>query len=488
MTNLCVDDRTVAMVLLDRAAIGYPPGDEAFGPDCCFPEFVGHVRLSGTNHVYRAVRSLFREAGLDGSRYGTRHWNPLGDVIRPGDKVALKPNWVSHPTTGTPPECLVTHASLIRPVLDYVLLAKPGRIVIGDAPVQGCNLEWLLRSSGWDLVQQHFTGRSPRLEWRDFRRTVLDGPIHRRSRTTDILPLEQYVTCDVGAQSFLEPVTDGRDRFRVTVYDPDRMSHWHRKGMHRYLVARDILEADVVIGLPKLKTHAKAGITGALKNTVGINGNKEYLPHHRAGGPGRGGDCYPEDSVVKSLAERLLDASNRRSGLAAAAFYWASRVAVRASALGGNTLNLEGSWYGNDTAWRMCLDLNRVLQFGRLDGMLGDVPQRRLLFITDAIVAGEGNGPLHCRPRSLGALTLGRNAAAVDYVHAHLMGFDWERVPLIRESFGPGRPIARCQPRDVEVLVAGQRLQQPWPTWCEGVFEAAPGWRGHCERWAEREA
>ena len=31
--------------------------------------------------------------------------------------------------------------------------------------------------------------------------------------------------------------------------------------------------------LPKLKTHKKAGITCALKNLIGINGNKEYLPH-----------------------------------------------------------------------------------------------------------------------------------------------------------------------------------------------------------------
>jgi len=33
-----------------------------------------------------------------------------------------------------------------------------------------------------------------------------------------------------------------------------------------------------------LKLHRKAGITCALKNLIGINGNKEYLPHHRLGG------------------------------------------------------------------------------------------------------------------------------------------------------------------------------------------------------------
>lgn len=34
-------------------------------------------------------------------------------------------------------------------------------------------------------------------------------------------------------------------------------------------VARDVLEADVVIGLPKMKTHVATAITGAVKNTFG---------------------------------------------------------------------------------------------------------------------------------------------------------------------------------------------------------------------------
>ena len=95
------------------------------------------------------------------------------------------------------------------------------------------------------------------------------------------------------------------------MYNPDLMLNTHQPGRHQYLVARDIIEADTVINLPKLKTHKKACLTGALKNMVGINGHKEYLPHHRKGGSGAGGDCYEGSSFFKGSSENLLDIANR---------------------------------------------------------------------------------------------------------------------------------------------------------------------------------
>src|SRR5687768_17691117 len=88
------------------------------------------------------------------------------------------------------------------------------------------------------------------------------------------------------------------------------MAKTHGKGRHRYLVAKDVLDADVVINLPKLKTHRKAGVTCALKNLIGINGNKEFLPHHRVGGAEAGGDCYPGSSRTKRALEFVLDREN----------------------------------------------------------------------------------------------------------------------------------------------------------------------------------
>ena len=48
------------------------------------------------------------------------------------------------------------------------------------------------------------------------------------------------------------------------MYNPELLGENHSAGRHRYLIAREIIEADLVINLPKLKTHKKSGVTGAL--------------------------------------------------------------------------------------------------------------------------------------------------------------------------------------------------------------------------------
>src|SRR5581483_2235578 len=115
----------------------------------------------------------------------------------------------------------------------------------------------------------------------------------------------------------------------------------------------EIIDADVVINLPKLKTHKKAGITCALKNLVGINGNKEYLPHHRVGGLESGGDCYPGKSVMKTALEFALDQQNMATSHISGKLW--NEVATnldRVLRYSGDTLGVEGSHSGNDTVWR----------------------------------------------------------------------------------------------------------------------------------------
>jgi hypothetical protein len=248
-------------------------------------------------------------------------------------------------------------------------------------------------------------------------------------------------------------VTDGGGQFRVTCYDPRLMARTHAPRRHQYLVAREIVEADVVINLPKLKTHMKAGLTCALKNLIGINGNKEYLPHHRRGGAGAGGDCYPGASPVKRALEYVLDRQNMTKSYASArAWRLAAEQLYRAARLTGDRLGIEGAWSGNDTIWRTCLDLNRVLLYGRADGTLAGEPRRRVLHVVDAVVAGQGNGPLAPRPLALGLLLAGASAAAVDRTAAHLLGYDPELVPIVRESFGRFPwPLAQFAGADVEL-------------------------------------
>src|SRR2546422_10691184 len=105
----------------------------------------------------------------------------------------------------------------------------------------------------------------------------------------------------------------------------------------------------------------------------------------------------------------------------------------------------------------MILDLQRVLHYGRADGMLADHVQRTVLTITDAIIAGQGDGPLAPTPIKLGIMTLGVNTAAVEWVHALLVGLDPQRIPLARGAFVPHRyPLTHFPPDALVMRVDGQ--------------------------------
>jgi uncharacterized protein (DUF362 family) len=111
------------------------------------------------------------------------------------------------------------------------------------------------------------------------------------------------------------------------------------------------------------------------------------------------------------------------------------------------------------------------------------MPQRKMLTLTDAILCGEGEGPLASTPHPLGMLTLAANPVAAEYVHAHLMGFDWRKIPLIREAFGQFKyPLCNFRPEDVEVHFEKWRYCQPWPVWNARPFLPPTGWKDHCEQ------
>lgn len=389
-----------------------------------------------------AVRSLFEQI----------------ERISPGQRVVLKPNWVHHRNaSGAGLDCLITHPSVIDAAIECITETQPKSILIGDAPVQGCDFEALLQQ----------TGRPP-IPIIDFR---LAGP----TRTEN-----DYVRFNLGSDSYLEPISKRNTEFRVTMYPPEALRQTHGPANHQYLIARELLEADLVVNLPKLKTHKKAGITGALKNMVGANGHKSFLPHHRKGSAEEGGDCYAERNPVGALAENLLDAANSsKSGFGKQALARAAGAAIRTGKVLNGHLDVEGSWFGNDTVWRMVLDLQKIVCFGDTSGRIHAQPQRRIVHLTDAIIAGQGEGPLAPTPARLGLLTLGESAAACDWVHAALMGLDPDRIPLTRQALA----MEELNPSEITVHSEGAALSVEQAAERFGMAVTPPsGWRHHCER------
>ena len=394
-----------------------------------------------------ALRALVRDAMVQAGLGERDPKAPLADIVPEGGSVLLKPNWVLHKNnSGDGMDCMVTHPEFILAALGEVLAAGAGRVIIADAPIQSAQFD-VLAPPPWRERVAELGGSTP-IEILDFRDTVVTMQGRDIRPRTHLRDPERFVRFDLGSESLLEPVSWPAGRFRCTNYDPDDLARVQRPGVHQYLLCKEPFEVDVILNLPKLKAHAKAGVTAALKNLVGVNGDKNFLPHHRVGGSAVGGDCYEGLKPFKRAAEAMVDRANRRIGRRGyVSFMQAARFAN-----GVHRGDLEGKWAGNDTTWRMVLDLNRVVQYGRLDGTLADERQRRVYSLTDGIVAGEHNGPLAPEPVPLGAVTFAAGSAYADAVHLALMHFDRRRVALVREAFAAMRyPVADRRPGDVEV-------------------------------------
>ena len=130
---------TVA-VARDADAVSYPPISTApFHPSEKYPEYRGELSAI-RNRVYSLVRDAMRELGLDAKNFGTAEWNPIRELVPAGAKIVVKPNWVLHRNEGGGgTDELISHASVLRAILDYVFIARPARVVVGDAPLQICD-------------------------------------------------------------------------------------------------------------------------------------------------------------------------------------------------------------------------------------------------------------------------------------------------------------------------------------------------------------
>ncbi len=149
----------------------------------------------------------------------------------------------------------------------------------------------------------------------------------------------------------------------------------------RLSLCRQLQECQVLISLPKLKTHVQMAFTGALKNQFGlIPGSAKGQMHFRFQDRNR-------------LADYLLD-------------------------------------------------INRTA--------------RPALAIMDAIVGMEGPGPSGGTPRSIGALLVGADLAAVDVVACALIGLDPELNPLNLAARRAGYGATRLG----EIRLAGASLEE----------------------------
>lgn len=482
--------RTVSVA---RSRCGVPGCAPA---SCCL-----HQTSARISYDYPSVSALvsecFTNLSLDVARVDVPHWNPLGALIHPGETVLVKPNLVKerHPRDPEGWQYVLTHGSVIRAACDYIWKALDGvgRVIIADAPQTDSSFDKVVELLQLEELVESYRAQGFQCDLVDLRReewSLRNGVIDKRRKLAG--DPNGYVALNLGRHSELAG-HGGSGRYYGADYDQNEVNSHHSNGKHEYLISGSAIAADVIFSIPKMKTHKKAGITGGLKNLVGVNGDKNWLPHHTEGTPASGGDERPDGSSAKS--ERALVSALRRTILSLPSIGGAVHRYGRRAALAvyGSSEDVirSGNWYGNDTIWRMCLDLNKAILYGNPDGTFREdrfSQAKRHYVLVDGIIAGEGNGPMNPDPVHAGVLLFGTNAASVDAVSAYLMGFDPELIPIICQAFQcKSYRLADWDWHEIEV----RSNHAPWngqltEIASDSTFRFRPhfGWASHIERQA----
>lgn len=457
------------------------PQNSPYNPSVSYPEYLFDQDMLSheKNLVYDSIRDILFNLDFDRKRYNTPDWNPLGEIIRPGDNVLVKPNMVYHfHPKGYTMDCLITHGSVMRAICDYVLIALEGkgRLTIGDAPIQSADFNQLVRINGIKDIIELYKGKflDLKIELIDFRETIAiqnsRGHITQIKRQKNI----DFEYVELGSESMFNGDSD--EKYVVADYPEKKMLKYHSENKHTYLIPARLLEANVIINLPKPKTHRYSGMTGAMKNFIGINSRKENLPHYSRGSIKENGDEYPVKNLLKRISADLTDIiirmANVKLYLLSLPLYLLRKILLLPF-----TKNeiFRGTWHGNDTIWRTIVDVNRIVLYADKVGKISETKQRIIFTIVDGIIAGEEEGPLEPSPNSLGVLISGFNLYTIDRIIATLMGYNFKFFPMLTNC-----PKDLGKQRDEDILIRSNNAEWDLKKLNEinivKSFKPAPGW------------
>jgi len=451
-------------VVIVKQKTCYYPQIPPFRPSIAYPEYKGPISKVH-NYVYEMVREGFFLAGYDKEHFGSKAWNPLKNLISEGDTVVLKPNLVMDrnqiPQNGT--DCLYTQPSIVAAVTDYIIIALggKGKIIIGDAPMQECKFDKLIESSGYlDLVSYYkklLQKTDITIDLSDFRQltSVVVKGVHYTAENE-----VKGTVIDLAQNSeFVDSSEYSYCNMRITNYDPEILKRHHNATRNEYYICDQILAADVIINMPKPKTHRKAGVTISLKNLVGINSRKEYLPHHTKGSCEEGGDEYENPSWLKRMYGRVLDKRNYLSQTKKA--YGEARFLNYCNKMIRIPIRItqkddyrEGNWHGNDTISKTIVDLNKILFYADKNGIIQRKKQRRYLVVADMIISGEKEGPVAPSAKKTGIIAIGEDPVCFDEAIAELMGANRSYIHTLCRARNPKGNLMLTEADSIPYLVS----------------------------------
>jgi len=178
-----------------------------------------------------------------------------------------------------------------------------------------------------------------------------------------------------------------------------------------YAVSDKTLDADVIINVPKMKTHQLMMATLSIKNLVGCTLSSTY------------------DEGVGDPTARIPH----------------------------NKTDREENYFNNDIFWRAILDVNKIILYTDEDGILQPTQQRMYLNVIDGIQAMErsqhhvyGGGGI---PYDSHVVVAGVDPVAVDAVACRLMGYDFNAIPSIANADSDTiHPIGTNDPENIAIV------------------------------------
>lgn len=428
---------------------------------------------------------------LDSGNYGTKNWNPFGEMIQPNMTVLIKPNLVMDEnhvkSNGT--DCLYTQPEVVEAVLKHVIKAldNKGTVYIGDAPMQECDFQALISKSGYKLISEKYSNETLKVEIVDFRELI--SVVKAGVRISEVYNKQSGTVVDLGRYSDFADLSKKQcNNLRITNYDPRILPQHHNSQKHEYYISNYVLEADVIINMPKPKSHRKAGVTLSLKNFVGANTRKEFLPHHRIGSENDCGDEYNNRTFLHAAMDSFLDKKNilqAEKKYNAARFYLILARSCYELLRLKKTNTFDGSWYGNDTISRTIVDINRIIRYANKRGEMQDEPVREIIIIGDMIVSGEKEGPVSPTAKPVGMIVSGLDTVCFDYAICTLMGFDYHKVPTLMRASKKHDRYALKSSDDIVIVSNDERYNgmDVKNTSREHtlMFEPSAGWKNHLE-------
>jgi len=330
---------------------------------------------SRNNPAYDFVWKTVERLSLGTSR------NPLQSIIKPGDTVLIKPNLIdSIPGTYTRPE-------VVRPMIDMAVAGGAARIYIADAGINFIETEQVLDATHYVEMVRRLQKQYPAI-------TIEVLNLNKLPRWRWVFLGEDSSFYNSGYRDDEIAFDYGKPLLNHPYYlTADRLGRNPRgKSSGCYAISDDVLNADVVINMPKMKTHWTMLVTLSMKNLVGCTVASTY-DHQAADGANlaRIPHCHVHDT----------------------------------------------NYFRNDIAARVLQDLHKIILYCDKNGRLKKRKQRKYLTVIDGIEAMErSQTPLYNSKgkRRMNHMVLaGQDPVSTDMVACRAMGYDYRQIPVLKK-------------------------------------------------------